>query len=227
MKSLANSLTFKTARVLIVDDHPLIRAGVRSYLTAAPGFEVLAETDNGQTALELCEIHQPDLLFLDLNLPGLSGLEIIRELRAAGSQTKILVLSAHDDMDYISQLIRTGANGYIYKGAMGGQIVEAATQVLRGENWLSPQLATRLFFHKAQPRVHDLLSRREIEILTLIASGLENDEIAEQLYLSKNTVQNYTSLIYSKINVKTRSRAIVYAIKQGLVELDKITMELN
>ncbi len=219
------------ARVVIVDDHPVMRAGVRAYLTEAQNFEIVAEADNGQTALQLCEQHRPDLLLLDLNIPQVPGIEVIKRLREKGSPTKILVLSAYDDTDYVYQLLKAGANGYIYKGNMGNKLVEAVQNVLSGENWLSPHLATRLFFHSnqqsSQPRLEELLTKREIEILTMIASGLENDEIAEKLFLSKNTIQNHTSTIYSKINVRTRAKAIVYAIKHRLVELETLKLDAD
>lgn len=216
---------------IVVDDHPGMRAGVCSFLTQEHNFKVLAEADNGETALHLCEKLQPDLLMLDLNIIGMPGIEVMRKLAERKSKTRVLVLSAYEDIDYIYELMNLGAAGYVLKQSLGHQIVEAARNVMRGQSWMSPQLTGRLFMHKAQqanrPCPEDLLTKREIEILKLIALGLENDEIAERFCLSKNTVQNHTSTIYNKINVPTRAKAIVYAIKHGLLELDKISLEAN
>jgi DNA-binding NarL/FixJ family response regulator len=200
--------------------------GVRQYLTANNTFKVLGEASDGVTGLKLCQQYQPDLLVLDLNIPGLSGIEVLRQLTSQNATTKVLVLSAYDDAEYVAQLLQCGAVGYVFKGSLGSQLLDAATSVVRGENWLSPQIASRLFCRNQtqtnQSNAKEGLSRREIEILTLVATGLENDEIAERLCLSKNTIQNHVSTIYSKISVPTRSKAIIYAIKNGLVKLNEI-----
>lgn len=213
-----------TSTVVIVDDHPIVRAGIRQYLSSTDSFKVLAEAGDGLTALKLCQEYRPDLLLLDLNIPELPGIEVLRQLINQHSPTKVLVLSAYDDADYVSLLLECGAAGYVFKGSLGSQLLDAAQSVIRGESWLSPQLAGRLFCRNrsqsGQLSIKELLTRREIEILTLIATGLENDEIADKLCLSKNTIQNHVSTIYSKINVPTRAKAIIYAINCGLVKLN-------
>lgn len=217
----------KLISYIVVDDHPFIRAGVKSYLTLENNFQFLGEADNGLAVANLVQQYQPDLVLLDLNLPGLPGNKVIQQLSANGCKAKIIVLSAYEDTEYIIELMRMGAAGYVLKRNLGYQLVEAAQSVIRGESWLSPQLSGKLitYQNKSQNfKLENLLTPREIDILREIATGLENDEIAEQLNLSKSTVQNHISTIYSKINVHTRPRAILLALKQGLVDLEKISL---
>jgi DNA-binding NarL/FixJ family response regulator len=223
---MPNQTNAQPVTVVVVDDHPIVRAGVQTYLSTANNFRVVAEAGNGLTGLELCRQFVPDLLILDLNLPGLSGLEVLKQVQQLGLPTRVLILSTDDDSQYICELLKLGAAGYVLKLSLGSQLVEAARTVMQGEKWVAPQLAGRLVSHQlarpSQNCLDRLLSKREIEILTLLAAGLENDEIADRLFLSKNTVQNHVSTIYSKISVHTRSRAILFAIKHGLVKLDEI-----
>lgn len=226
MQISASANCASVATVVIVDDHPIVRAGIRQYLSSTCGFNVLAEAGDGLTALKLCQQYQPDLLLLDLNIPELPGIEVLRQLANQKSATKVLILSAYDDAEYIAMLLECGASGYVFKGSLGNQLLDAAQSVIRGESWLSPQIAGRLFCRNRsqsnQLNIKELLTRREIEILVLIANGLENDEIADKLCLSKNTIQNHVSTIYNKINVPTRAKAIIYAINCGLVKLSNL-----
>lgn len=214
--------------VVVVDDHPVFRAGVRQYLSTNHAFQIVAEAGDGRAALQLCSRYNPDLVVLDLHLPELTGLEVLRELAAQRSGSKVLILSGEDDPEFIRALLEAGAAGYVFKGSLGGQLLEAAQSVMRGQVWLTPQLAGQLFCPKptrtGQFATQEHLTPREIEILTLLALGLSNDEIGEKLCLCKSTIQNHVSTIYSKINVSSRAKAVVYALQHNLVRRNDLEL---
>jgi NarL family two-component system response regulator LiaR len=211
-------------QVIIIDDHPVVRAGMRTVLDAAPDITVVAEGDSGADALRLVNRHHPHVLVLDVNLPDVSGVEVTRQLREQNTTTAILVLTVHDDSQTIFGLLENGAAGYVLKDEALETLVNAVRAVARGESWLSPAVA-RHVVHRAvgqtqppSPAKSSLnpLTPREAEVLRLLAQGLDNAAIARELVVTKRTVQNHVSNIYGKLNVASRTEAALYAIRHGL-----------
>ncbi len=211
--------------VVIVDDHPVVRAGMRTVLDATPDVTVAAEGASGADALGLVSQHCPDVLVLDVNLPDLNGLEVARQLRQRGATTAILVLTAYDDPQAVFGLLESGATGYVLKDEALETLANAVQAVARGESWLSPTVARQVVRRAVgrdpappgQP-THSL-TPRELEVLRLLAQGLDNTAIARRLVLTKRTVQNHVGNIYGKLGVASRTEAALYAIRHGLVPI--------
>ena len=196
-------------RVVLADDHPAMRRGLRATLEAQPGILVVGEAGDGPTALALVQELAPDVLVLDLNMPGLSGVEVARSLQLEGSPVRVLAVSAYEDEPYVRGLLASGAAGYITKEKPLGLIAEAVQAVARGEG--------RWFIHPTAPS--DVpLSRRELEVLRLMAKGLANKAIAEALFLSENTIRNHIASIYAKLEVSSYREAIAWAWEHGFVD---------
>ena len=210
-----------TIRILMADDHPIFRAGMQALLEEQPDLEVIGAVANGLEALEQTTELKPDILLLDIEMPGLSGASVAQEVSRRNLPTKILVLSAFDDEAYISDLLTKGIAGYLTKEEAGEAVVEAVRQVAQGQDgWLSRTVRSKLMaLHR--PQTSDLLlSRREGDVLRLLSEGLSNKEIASSLNISSSTVKNHMSNIYSKLGVRTRMEALLEVQKRGL---DKLT----
>jgi len=212
--------------VVIVDDHPVVRAGMRKVLDAAADVSVLAEGETGTQALELVETHHPDVLLLDVRLPDLSGLHVAQTLRERGAQTAVLILTAYKDPPTVFGLLERGAAGYVLKDEALETLAEAVRAAAAGETWLSPAVASKVVDRALGDSDHDpaaslpeLLTPRETEVLGLLARGLDNSAIAEALTVTKRTVQNHVSSIYGKLRVKSRTQAALWAIGHGLAEI--------
>ncbi|WP_160317021.1 response regulator [Ardenticatena maritima] len=200
-------------RVLLADDHPLIRTGIRTALCAEPEIELVAEASNGDEAYALALQHRPDVLLLDLNMPGLSPLEIVARLRDEVPSLNVVVLTAFDDDVYVRSLLNAGVKGYILKDEALEAVVQAIHSVVVGGTWFSETIARRLFSQSdcdafASPAV---LSEREKEILRYLLRGMSNQEIAKELGLAEQTVRNYISRIYNKLGVRSRTEAALWA----------------
>jgi NarL family two-component system response regulator LiaR len=212
-------------RVVVVDDHPVVRAGMRLILDAADNVVVVGEGASGADALRLVAQHRPDVLVLDVNLPDLNGLEVTQRLRDRGATAAILILTVQDDQPTIFGLLEAGASGYVLKDEALETLVSAVHAAARGDSWLSPAVA-RQVVHRAigqrptpsQPPSLPL-TPREVQVLRLLAQGLDNAAIAQQLMVTRRTVQNHVSSIYGKLEVSTRTEAVLFAIRQGLVQL--------
>ncbi len=208
--------------MLIVDDHPVFRFGLRALLSAEPGIEVAGEATTGEEAVTLAETLQPDVILMDLNMEGISGIEATRRITLANPRAGILVLTMFEDDDSVFAAMRSGARGYLLKGAAGDETVRAIRAVSNGEAIFSPAVARRLMQYfatppaSAAPQAFPELTEREREILTLIAQGYTNTAIAEQLVLSSKTVRNHVSNIFGKLQVAGRSEAIIRARDAGL-----------
>ena len=209
-------------RLLIVDDHPLFRKGMRALLAARPEFEVIGEAGTGSEAITLAEALQPDLVLMDLQMPGASGISATREIVAASPHIRVLVVTLFEDDDSVFTALRAGAHGYVLKDAEEEEMVRAIRAVGSGEAIFSPAVATRVlaFFAgsgvSAPPRVFPQLTDREREILGLIAQGRSNTAIAAQLTLSPKTVANYVSNVFGKLQVVDRAQAMIRAREAGL-----------
>ncbi len=214
----------KTVRILIADDHPLFRDGLRALLLADPTAEVVGEAATGEGAVELAAELQPDVILMDLQMPGLDGIEATRRIVMASPHIRVLVVTMFSDDLSVFGAMRAGARGYMLKGASHAEMLAAVRSVASGAAIFSPQIAARMmdFFHAMRPTqglggLFPELSEREREILTLIAQGKKNNDIAMQLVLSEKTVRNHVSNILSKLQVADRAQAIVRAREAGFV----------
>jgi DNA-binding NarL/FixJ family response regulator len=219
--------------VVVVDDHPVVRAGMHKVLDAAPDLTVVAEGASGTEALRLVTRHCPDVLVLDVSLPDMNGVEVTRRLCDAGSTTAILVLTVHDDHQTVLGLLESGATGYVLKDEALETLASAVRAVCRGETWLSPAVAGQVV-HRAVGRPAappecpiPKLTPRETEVLCLLGQGLDNAAIAQRLMVAKRTVQNYVSRIYAKLGVNSRTEAALCAIRHRMVPIPLAGEECN
>ena len=198
-------------RIVVADDHPVMRSGIRTLLDAEDDIEVVGEAANGAEALRLVESAKPDVLLLDMEMPGLSGVDVARKIQAAALPVFVLALSAYDDKTYVQGLLENGASGYITKEKPPQMIIEAVRAVARGEG--------RWFIQPFIPKPRVLpVSEREQEVLQLMARGFSNQEIAEQTFISANTVRNHVANIYSKLDVNSWREAVAWAWENGLMQ---------
>jgi len=210
-------------KLLIVDDHPLFRQGVRLFLETIPDMEVAGEADCGEAALSLLEQRDVDLVLLDLQMPGLDGIETTGQINAVRPGTKILILTSFGDWEKVYGALKAGASGYILKDAEPEQLLTAIRAVAAGGSYLGAQVAADLLQHvenegrTGPSEVHEPLSTREMEVLALIARGLSNREIAESLFLSEKTVKTHVANILQKLDVKSRTQAALYAMRKNLI----------
>lgn len=207
----------KTIRVVIADDHSVVRRGLRQVLDAEDGFDVVAEASDLDGARRYVRGHHPDVLVLDLNMPGGSTLEGIPEIRAEFPETQIVVLTMQDEPAYARHALTAGALGYVLKEAAEAELVEAIRRAAAGDIYLNPRLGARVAA-EPPPGPPDGLSEREVEVLRLIALGHTNGEIAERLFLSVRTVETHRAHIQQKLRLGARSELVRYALDHGLVE---------
>ncbi len=218
--------------VVVVDDHPIVRAGMRAVLSAADDMTVVAEGMNGADALRLVAQHHPDVLVLDVNLPDLNGVEVTRQLREQCTSTAILALTVHADGPTIFGLLESGAIGYVLKDEALETLTYAVRAAAQGDTWLSPAVARQVVQRAVERASHALtpvissesipLTPSERQVLALLAQGLDNAAIAERLVITKRTVQNHISNIYGKLDVGTRTEAMLYAIRHELVSIEPL-----
>jgi two-component system, NarL family, invasion response regulator UvrY len=204
-------------KILIVDDHPIVRAGLRRLLASEPGM-AMREVASGKEALLLCRDEPPDLVILDLNLPGLGGLEVIKRLKLEDPAQRILVLSMHDDPLYAMRALQAGATGYIAKNAAPDDILDAIRRVGAGQRYLAPSLAQELAFFSLSAPAHPLaeLSRRELEILRLLGEGRSLRQIADTVGLSYKTIANTCGGMKTKLGVQRTAELIRISIENGV-----------
>lgn len=209
-------------RVLICDDQDVVREGLRAILGTAQGIEVVGQARDGAEALELVPQTRPDVVLMDLKMPGMNGVQATRVIRDRHPDTRVLVLTTYDADEWVFDAIRSGAAGYLLKDTPRAGLIEAIKDTAAGKTHVDPAVAGRLFAQVAQvaapPRtsIADDLSAREMDVLRLLARGLNNADIAQRLYLSEGTVRNYVSAILSKLDVSDRTQAAVLALRHGL-----------
>lgn len=206
-------------RLLIVDDHPVVRDGLRGMFAGDPQFEVVGEAAEGAEALTLLEALAPDVVLMDLRMPGMDGVSAIRELSRRGLPTRVLVLTTYDTESDVLPAIEAGATGYLLKDAPRTELRRAVLAAARGESVLSPSVASRLMGRLRGP-AREPLSQRELEVLALIAQGSTNREAAAHLFISEATVKTHLLHIYSKLGVKDRAAAVAVAFQRGLLNPD-------
>ena len=205
-----------TIRLVLADDHAVVRSGLRMVLDSEPDFEVVAEASDIEAARRYVRGHHPKVLILDLNMPGGSSLEAIPILRQESPDTQIVVLTMQQEPAFAREALRAGALGYVLKEAADDELVEAVRRAAVGESYLNPRLGARIA-SEPPPGPPDDLSEREVDVLRLIALGHTNSEIAEQLFLSVRTVETHRSHIQQKLRLSTRAELVDYALKRKLI----------
>lgn len=212
-------------KVLIADDHVIVREGVRMILAKERDIEVVGEAGDGEEALQLVESARPDVVIMDISMPGMSGIEATQKVRERHPKVSVLALTMHEDESYVFQLLRAGAAGYVLKRAAAQDLVQAVRAAARGEAFLYPSVARKVvedYLKRVEAgedrERYDGLTEREKEILTLIAQGLSNQQIAEKLYISIKTVQTHRAHILEKLGLHDRTELVRYAIRKGLIQ---------
>ncbi|TYB57661.1 response regulator transcription factor [Nonomuraea sp. PA05] len=209
-------MTEPTIRLLIADDHPVVRDGLSSMFASAPGFEVLGEAADGATAVRLARELRPDVILMDLRMPGMDGLTAITELARLGLTARVLVLTTYDTDTHVLPAIEAGATGYLLKDSPREELLRGARAAANGESVLSPSVAARLMSRVRKP-APQLLSRRELEVLELVAAGNTNREAAARLFITEATVKSHLLNIYAKLGVNDRAAAVTEGFNQGLL----------
>jgi len=215
-------------RVLIADDQALFRRGLYVVLGTEDGIEVVAEAENGEEAVEKARELAPDVVLMDVRMPRVNGIEAARQIRGDVPTTKILMLTVSDEEDDLYEAIKAGANGYLLKEISVEEVAEAIRAVTQGQSLISPSMASKLLneFNALVKRAEEkqqfpapALTAREVEVLRLVAKGMSNREIAEQLYISENTVKNHVRNILEKLHLHSRMEAVIYAVKERLLDI--------
>lgn len=211
-------------RVLIADDHAIVRSGIRALLETVDSIEVVGEAADGRQAVAAVARQQPDVVLMDLEMPVMDGIETIRQVMAQWPETRILVLTSFATDDRVLPAVKAGALGYLLKDSEPDALIQAIRQVHRGESSLHPKIARKLMQElsrpSAQPTTADPLTTREVEVLQVVAQGLSNQEIADKLVISEATVRSHISNILSKLHLASRTQVALYALREGYASLD-------
>ena len=210
-------------KIMITDDHSMIREGLKNLLELDGDIEVIAEAVDGEDCLEKLEVVKPDVLLLDINMPKMNGLEVLKNLKARKSKIKVLVLTVHNEIEYLLKAVDIGVNGYVLKDSESSELKKAIFALVEGETYIQPSLIPALnskMIEKNEDEVKiDSLTRRELEVLKLLAVGMYNKEVAEKLNISERTVKNHVSNIFKKLEVTDRTQAALFAIRNNLINL--------
>jgi DNA-binding NarL/FixJ family response regulator len=215
-----------TIRVVLADDHAVVRRGIREFLEEEGDIQVVGEAADGHSALELTREQSPDVAVLDIQMPGLNGIEVTRRIKAERPGVRVLVLTAYDDDPYIFAALQAGASGYVLKSAPTEELIRAVQAVFRGESVLDPIVTAKVMQQLTTGKpvgaasMVEALSERELEVLRLAAHGLTNKAIGQQLSISDRTVQGHLANIFDKLLVSTRTEAVLLAVKQGWITLE-------
>lgn len=210
-------------RVLLVDDHSILRQGIRSLLEREPDVLVVGEAGDGEEAVAMAADLKPDVVLMDIGMPRMNGIEATRRIRTAHPDVKVLILSMHEDEEYVAPLMQAGAAGYVLKRSVASELKTALRAVHQGHTILHPEVARMAFHHRGaveKREDYDGLTEREIEVLKLVADGLTNQQIADQLFISIKTVQAHRANIMEKLQLHDAVQLTKYAIRKGLIRLD-------
>ncbi len=210
-------------RIMIADDHSMIREGLKNLLELDGDIQVIEEAVDGADCLAKLDEANPDVLLLDINMPKVNGLEVLRVLKDRHSKVKVLVLTVHNETEYLMKAVDIGINGYVLKDSESSELKKAIFAIYGGENYIQPSLipalnAKRIEKNEDESKI-DELTRRELEVLKLLAIGMYNKEIAEKLNISERTVKNHVSNIFKKLEVTDRTQAAVFAIRNNLIQI--------
>lgn len=210
-------------KAMLADDHVLVREGIKHLLEYDGSIEVIEEANNGMECIDKLASISPDILLLDINMPDMSGIEVLEELKKLEYPVKILMLTVHNEIEYLIRAVDIGADGYILKDSGTAELKQAITTILNGESYIQPSLLpalnSRLINRDVDKEKLESLTKRELEILTQVAGGMFNKEIAINLNISERTVKNHISNIFKKIDVSDRTQAAVFAIRNNIVKL--------
>jgi DNA-binding NarL/FixJ family response regulator len=210
-------------KILIVDDHPVVREGIGSMLKREPDFRIVGEALNGLDAIEKARLLTPDVILMDLRMPELDGVEAIKRIKEEMPETKFIILTTYSDDEYIFKGIAAGARAYLLKDAPRAELFKAIRAVSTGESLIQPVIASRVLDKLAElskkTPASETLSEREIEVLELMAKGVSNKDIGEQLSITQSTVKTHITSIFQKLNVATRTEAVTTALKRGIIQL--------
>jgi NarL family two-component system response regulator LiaR len=214
-------------KVLLAEDHVIVREGTREFVQREPDMEVVGEASDGEEAVKLATKLKPDVVVMDIAMPKLNGIEATKQIKAHLPSTAILILTAYDYDQYIFALLEAGAAGYLLKGVQVREVIDAIRAVYAGESVLHPVVARRVIDRMVSPaknktEVAEPLSEREMEVLKLAATGISNKEIAQQLFLSPRTVQVHLGNVFNKLGVASRTEAILYGLKRGWFSLEDL-----
>jgi len=214
-------------RVLLAEDHAIMREGVREFIQREADMEVVGEAGDGEEAVKLTNHYKPDVVVMDIRMPKLNGIEATKQIKAQLPSTAILILTAYDSDQYIFALLEAGAAGYLLKGVRASELIDAIRAVYAGESVLHPVIAGRVIRRVVTPtssesKAIEPLSDREMEILKLAAKGISNKDIAEKLFLSPRTVQVHLGNIFNKLGVASRTEAVLYGLKRGWLTLEDL-----
>ncbi len=218
-------------RILIADDHAVLRSGLKLLLNSEPDMEVVGEASNGLEAVKLATEIKPDIILLDISMPGLTGQAALKIIKTEHPEMKVLVLSMHEDESYVHEMLKAGADGYVPKKAADAELLAAIRSTMKGEHFIHSSLTKNLipeFLGKSGPgEAVNALSQREREVLYLLALGHTNQEIAERLVLSVKTVETYKQRLKDKLGIQGRSELVRFAIEHGLLDKAEITSEAH
>lgn len=206
---------------MLVDDHAVVRQGLRALLEVTDGITVVGEASNGQEAIERAQTLAPDVVLIDVEMPGMNGIEATRRIRALHQHTQVIVLTSYDDDERLVRAIEAGAISYLLKNISANDLIEAIQVAKRGETTLQPGIATKLMRQLAGRDSLAQLSERELEVLRLIAQGLSNKEIGCALAISEKTVKTHVSNILDKLHLEDRTQAAIYALRKRIVPLEE------
>ncbi len=219
-------------RVIIADDHPLVHDALRMHLQNESDIQIIGDANDGEEAVSMAAELKPDLIIMDITMPKLNGLEATRKIKAQNPDIEILVLTVHDDSEYILKILEAGAAGYLTKTILGENLVRAMRSIMDGDSILSEKIMGKLLRHalrypeeEKNPELEERLSLREIEIFKLAAKGLKNKEIAQQLDLNLRTIKGYLASVYAKLNVNSRTEAVITGLRSGLLTMEDISPE--
>lgn len=214
----------KPINIMLVDDHSMVREGIKQILELDGDIVVNGEAGDGKQCVEMLEQKKPDVLLLDINMPNMNGLQVLQYLKEKKKNVKVLILTIHNEIEYLVRAVEYGVNGYVLKDSPSSVLKKAIFMINKGETFIQPEL-TPILKERLEERgnssnsLDDSLTRREVEVLKLLAEGLFNKEIAYMLDISEKTVKNHVSNIFKKINVSDRTQAAVYAIKNNFVDI--------
>lgn len=216
-------------RILLVDDHPLVRRALRDILIREPDLQVIGEAGDGREAIEMTALHHPDIVIMDISMPVMNGVEATKRIKAASPLTSVLILTVHTDVETIFGILQAGASGYLVKSIFGPEVVHTIRAVMDGDMVLSQEVSQEVLkyalHHTARPTKpvpHEKLSGKGMEVLSLAAKGLSNKEIGAQLGISEATVKSYFVDVFQKLNVRSRTEAIFVSLKSGILSLDDL-----